>query len=368
MVQQFSLRRLFHLVRRESADHYLFVVFLGFAGSVSLTRLFLSLTNYPRIEGGELHIAHALWGGLLLFIAFLLPLVLANKRAFSASALTGGIGVGLFIDEVGKFITKSNDYFFPAAASIVYTFLLLSILLFIRYRRAPHKEDHAELSRALEVVQQSLQDPLTPHAHAVLEERLMHIIQEHEEGPFEGLAQNLLLFTRQDERRAAEKKGSRFQLALLKATGWISTSRLKGTLVVCLAGLGLISFKNPIGFLLERWAGHPAWLDSILYFTAGRHIEDVAAPELANVRMVLEMCVGTLFLSAAVLLILRLDRQAIYLALTALLITFTSSNIIVFYFEQFSTLIMVGVQFAALFGLLEYRRRLNVPMKGIPID
>ena len=46
-----------------------------------------------------LHIAHALWGGLLLFVAVLLPLALANRWAIKASALLSGIGIGLFIDE-----------------------------------------------------------------------------------------------------------------------------------------------------------------------------------------------------------------------------------------------------------------------------
>ncbi len=117
---------LLRFVRRDSAERYLSVVLLSFAASVSLTRLFLSLTGYPQIGGGELHIAHALWGGLLLFIAALLPLIIANRWVFGTSATLAGIGVGLFIDEVGKFITQRNDYFYPAAAPIIYTFFLLT--------------------------------------------------------------------------------------------------------------------------------------------------------------------------------------------------------------------------------------------------
>jgi hypothetical protein len=64
-----------------------------------------------------LHIAHALWGGLLLTIAVFLPLAFANRWAIQANALLGGTGIGLLIDEVGRFITQANDYFLPWHAS-----------------------------------------------------------------------------------------------------------------------------------------------------------------------------------------------------------------------------------------------------------
>ena len=89
-------------VKRQGADNYLLVILLSFAASVSLTRLFLELTGYPQLGGGGLHIAHVLWGGLLLFIAALLPLLLVNRWVYVVSALLTGSGVGLFIDEVGN--------------------------------------------------------------------------------------------------------------------------------------------------------------------------------------------------------------------------------------------------------------------------
>ncbi len=98
-------------------------------------REFLQLTGFPQIGNSVLHIAHALWGGLLLFIAVVLPLAFANRWAIGASALLSGAGIGLFIDEVGKFITQTNDYFFPPALSIIYAFFLLTAVVYLYFRQ-----------------------------------------------------------------------------------------------------------------------------------------------------------------------------------------------------------------------------------------
>ena len=75
-----------------------------------------------------------LWGGLLLVVAALLLQLFVGRRALVLSSLAAGVGVGLFIDEVGKFITESNDYFFAPAAPIIYGAVLLLVLVWLRVR------------------------------------------------------------------------------------------------------------------------------------------------------------------------------------------------------------------------------------------
>ena len=93
-------------------------------------------------------------------IAALLPLVFANRWVYTLGAALAGVGVGLFIDEVGKFITQANDYFYPLAAPIVYAFFLLTVMLYQRVRRRRRREVRAELFQALEALEEVLEQDL----------------------------------------------------------------------------------------------------------------------------------------------------------------------------------------------------------------
>jgi len=122
-----------HLVRdTEAWDN--FELFLASAVvSILLIRAWLALTGYPKVGGEGLHIAHMLWGGMLLLVAVMLLLIWWNPSMRRFAAFLAGLGFGTFIDEIGKFITHDNDYFFKPAAVILYS---LFILLFLSARAA----------------------------------------------------------------------------------------------------------------------------------------------------------------------------------------------------------------------------------------
>lgn len=119
---------------RPGADRRLLLVVASFGISVVFTRAFLGATGYPRVGVGELHIAHVLFGGALLFVGGLIALIARLDRVVDGAAILIGAGVGLFIDEIGKFITTTNDYFFPTAAPIIYGVFMLSVILLLIVR------------------------------------------------------------------------------------------------------------------------------------------------------------------------------------------------------------------------------------------
>ncbi|MGW5521504.1 hypothetical protein [Gordonia sp. NPDC003950] len=97
--------------------------------TILATRAYLAATGFPQIGGKTLHIAHALWGGAAMVFAVLLLLWFGGRRARTIAVVLGGIGLGLFLDEVGKFVTKTNDYFFAPAVSIMYVVLVVLLLI-----------------------------------------------------------------------------------------------------------------------------------------------------------------------------------------------------------------------------------------------
>ena len=113
--------------QRASAEHLTTFVVSGVA-TVLVTRLILSLSGYPQIGGKGLHIAHVLPGGLLMLVSISLLLGYVGPVVRPAAALVGGVGFGLFIDEVGKFVTSDNDYFYQPTAAIVYVVFVLIVL------------------------------------------------------------------------------------------------------------------------------------------------------------------------------------------------------------------------------------------------
>ena len=241
---QSSVRHIRKPVKREGAEQYLVITLLSFAASVILIRLFLELTGYPQVGNSELHIAHVLWGGLLLFVASLLPLIFANRWVYRAGALLAGVGVGLFIDEVGKFITQSNNYFYPAAAPIIYAFFLLTVLLYLQVRRSRSSDARVELYHAFDKLEDVLDRDLDARERADLEAQLRRVNSQATRPDIARLANTLREFLTSDALSLAPDSpnlGARW-LQRVRAYGsrWITARRLKVAIVsgLIFSGLG----------------------------------------------------------------------------------------------------------------------------------
>lgn len=123
-------------------------------------RIFLNLTNYFQLGTGGIHISHMLWGGLLMLVALTLALGYLNKEARKLAAFVGGVGFGLFIDEIGKFVTSDNDYFFNPTFALIYMVFVLFLISFRSIARRTEYSKKEYAINALEVMKEIIFDDL----------------------------------------------------------------------------------------------------------------------------------------------------------------------------------------------------------------
>jgi hypothetical protein len=345
-------------VRREGGETYVLYTLLSFAASVALTRLFLELTGYPQLGGSTLHIAHVLWGGLLLFIAAMIPLIFANRWVYTVGALMAGIGVGLFMDEVGKFITQTNDYFYPAAAPIIYAFFLLTVLVYLQTRKPKRHSARAELYRALDTFTEVLDRDLEPNEFGSLAARLSFVVESNESEELTALARELLQFIASDAIRIQAKTPSFFDRITSWWSGiedkWFGETRLRAILAGGLIALGAFALID-LGRLLAGTQAPQFMENRLLVWIETGQLDEARDLIWFISRVGIEAIVGALLIIGAIMLLLKKNRWGSTIAYFSLLLSLTVSNLIVFYFDQFSTILPALVQLLMLIGVLRYR-------------
>ena len=148
-------------------------------------RIFLVLTGYPQLGGSNgLHIAHMLWGGLLMLIAIMLFLAYLNKSSLVWGSILGGIGFGFFIDELGKFLTADNNYFFKPTFALMYgiflAIYLISKIIEERVKMTPREY----MANALDMLKQAYISDFSIKD----KKELLHILEKtDQEDPFNTL-------------------------------------------------------------------------------------------------------------------------------------------------------------------------------------
>src|SRR5689334_1072710 len=194
-----SHRAFRRMVTGRNAAWYMLTMVIAFAITVVGIRLYLDVTGYPQLGNSTFHFAHALWGGLLQVIATALMLIYLNEWVFSLAAVLAGVGIGLFIDEIGKFITQTNDYFFPLAAPIIYIAFILCVFAYLYIRRHRTEDSRATLYGILEDLEMFLDDNLDEKTHRSLIRRLDRIKEKNERPDLTAFASNLLQFLQSEQ-------------------------------------------------------------------------------------------------------------------------------------------------------------------------
>ena len=313
--------------------------------SVLLIRFYLHLTDYPQIGGGTLHIAHMLWGGLLMLVAMVLLIVFMDHRARRLGAILGGIGFGTFIDEVGKFVTKDNDYFYEPAVSLIYAALVILYLAgrsLVRRQTAHPTEnmvnalrstgefltgdpERGERDRALAYLDASGDTgPVATGLRDFLAKATA--VEDPKAGPFEGLLQRLVRLYR--------------RVAVSRGYGW-----------------GLIAFfALQLGVAGLRLALVLPFLSTRAIFLANVPLVTPLPPEteqfiLADWLQVFSGLVAAVFTARGMLAVFRDRMTALRMFQHATVVTLCLTQVFLFYRVEWWGLGTLAVNLMVLFGL-----------------
>ncbi len=342
-------------MRRAGAEGYLFVLLVSFAMTVIATRWFLELTGFPRIGGGELHIAHALWGGVALAAAAVLPILLSGRLVYLGAAALAGIGIGLFIDEVGKFITAENDYFYPAAAPIIYATFLLAVIVWLRARRRDDSDPREQLLGALQMLEESVEGDLQRGERDAIRERLSSAALRAPAAEQRRLAADLLAFVNAEQVRIAPD-------SIDHLAGW--RSRWRGRSDRWLGGRGLRAII--VAALLVTGAGQ---MLAVLGIGSNANIDLSATlgafERFQLIHLAVEALAGALVVTGAILVsVVGRHRLGWTLAYFGLLVLLTLADLISFYLRQFDSILVVLGHLGLLGAVVVSREDLRVEESG----
>jgi hypothetical protein len=312
--------------------------------TVLVIRTQLWLTNYPQLGGHGLHIAHLLWGGLFMLLAIGLLLTFLGRPVLRAAAVVGGVGFGFFIDELGKFLTEDNNYFYRPAAALIY---LIFVGLFVLSRALQRRQGgrlsaQAALLNAVELLGEAARHKLDEP------ERRQALALLRDADPAEPLvAQLRSLFQSLDVRPAAApgvtaRAEARARQAWARLAAWPRFA----TCVSCLLAIwAVVSFAEVVelvtGAVVDLGGAHPGYVSDRLGDLAFVNVASLASSALSAALVV-----------RGVLQLRRGARAAAYRSFEhALLVAILVTQVFSFVESQFGAVFGLAFDLIVLLGL-----------------
>ncbi len=342
---------------RSESGRLVTVMAVGFGLTVVITRLYLMASGYPKIGGSTYHIAHALFGGLLLVIACLVFLLFTGRAALNTAAVLSGVGLGLFIDEVGKFITADNDYFFPLAAPIIYLAFLLIVLVARYAARKRVQAPSVILGEVTEQVGAEVGSRIGPQRRANLLDRLNRLDRSGFGPDMIELCDALtdyLNTTHEDNRSALSTRiahaAVRIEAALLPLPF------LRVALITVMLGHSVWTLVRLVAAVVVISGWHSPWRQLDHMLDPSQHHGWKALVGL-SIAAVAELIVAIGYAAGAVTWLRGRAEIGVRVGIWSTVLSLTVVNVLASYFSQFLTVFTAIAEAVLLWLLIRYRTR-----------
>ena len=305
-------------------------------------RFYLYAAGYPQVGGESLHVAHMLWGGLLMMMALLLVLGFLGRTVRHWAAVLGGLGFGTFIDEVGKFVTRDHDYFYRPAIAIMYVVFVAAYvaarMVRTRHERAPEEYVVNALHEMEEAALHDLQRDEQERA-------VRYLSQVQPTTPLSrGLSEMLLRVSVAPTRRPGAL--SRFGGAVLRRYRALALRpEFWRTLVVFFVVQVVIKLAI-VAVLLLNAEARAGTLGRIAFLSA-----EIDEYRLAEWLQISSSVVSGAFVAAGVIALRASRRRALRYFQLSLLLSVFVTQVFMFYQAQWAALVVLAFNIVGLMGL-----------------
>ena len=243
--------------------------------------------------------------------------------------------------------------------------MLRGVVLYLQVRRRKDRDARSDLYNALEHLGEAIDDDLDVHESAEIQLRLRRVIAAKDNYPDQAhLATALLELMQSNQITLVEHQPSLWEKiaqAIKKFEDHYFHRRPhKAILVISLGAFGLASVAALVPIILATAA--PNFLERITeQIIAAGLIKNPSALTWYATSLTLQGLVGLLLLGSALFLLFGSDKRGIALGYFGLLLYLLTVNLLVLYFNQFTTIVVTLIQFAMLIGVIRFRQRFLGP-------
>lgn len=343
------------LVKRENASELVLIIITAAVSSVLVTRFFLEVTKNFQLGGGYWHLAHVLWGGLAMFMGGMMPQLFHGNRVRKWAALIFGVGTGLFIDEIGKFLTQDNNYFFQPAILFMYGFFIALFLLYRYLEKVNPKDPKTLLYQTLNELEEVAENDLQQKEKEKIIKRL-EMINHRSKGEIKQFSINLLGLVEKLP-TSVDINRNNWLLASYRKLRWFSYYKIFKRKVVIFSLLAMA--VGDIVTNLYTTYSLLVWRDNG-YDLASFIEREVLFPRfdsyMVGGKMIVDVIASLIFLGGIFWVFGKKVRRGLLFFQSGLLINIFLASVFNFYFEQFSAVVTLGVNIVILMGISRLRR------------
>jgi hypothetical protein len=346
-----------NLVVKEDASESILTVLIWSVASLLSTRLYLKLMNYPEIGGGTWHVSHAAIGGVIMIIGVILMLVFVGKKMKNISLIIFGMGTGLFIDEIGKYLSKDNNYFFRPAIIVMYVFFVCLFLISRYLKRFLPKDNRAIFYSVLNRMEEVANDDLEKNEKKIIEYKLKEIIKTEKTESIKLMADGML--TTLQKIRAKSDKSVRVWRKQISKIFQISYDKFfrRKLIMIGLWGYSIYYAIDKISDILRISTSQQKMMMIEKFYTDFNFFGKSDVYMIVG-QMVFDVIASVLFLLGARYFWSKKRLRGIRFFKYGLYVSLLLGSIFRFYFEQFGAISDLVLGIVILEMLNQYRREI----------